>query len=468
MSNSRLPAIVILPADNLDALAVTLGSVAAVLPKADIHIARPGVPSLDAVADMVASAGLQVIDTPSECGFDAVLAALDARFDRRPYCWLFAGEELRPDHARLLDSVGQLAQPEQLAWLEHPSPMSAGRVRAAGVELRSSRRGQLGWFLPCASWRATFLTAVRAAFASYTQVYEDVCLLVHMSELDAAFQRAELSWKAAEEIGDLDSSLRLARASVMLASMLGISTTSISACAQWFRLEPEPFVALMYVRVAESAIPFSLIDGLLALVPTFGPVVYGAGLHVEPVENVVAVRTAVAQHRQSATLRLDAALRLIRAAHATPGEIGNALTLSFALGTPPTKVIDALPAGDQNPMLGDCINVNLDVAFVATCLSRMHDRFAGQFWLDQLVQRFVLTRNVDAALALDGVGLHAYRHWSMLANVSWMPDDVRSRSLVLAVVHGELDRDVAADRFVEIDADGYERFAELLLEEVPA
>jgi len=159
---------------------------------------------------------------------------------------------------------------------------------------------------------------------------------------------------------------------------------------------------------------------------------------------------------------------MIRAGAATPGEIGIAFTLAFILGLPARPIVDAIADGEQNPMLGDAVNVNLDVHFLVGALTALTERFAGQAWLDQLVQRFVLTRNVDAALALDRGGLSHYHHWTLLSSAAWVSDDVRAKALVRAVVHGELDVGTATHRAHALDDDARVTFDAQIREEVAA
>jgi len=289
MSRSSIPEIVILPDEDLESLALTLESLAEVLPKASIHVVRPGILGADPIADLVAGAGLRTIDASATDGFDRLLAQLDRRFGQQRYCWLFAGEVIAARHAALLSTNGQLAMVPPFNWLERSSPLAARRVRVDGQPLRSSRCAELDAFLPTASWRACFLHRVHAAIASYDEIYDDVCLLTHLGELDAAYQRAEQSWFPAE--GEVK--LRLARAATMLAQIIGVSTTSIPACAYWFSVEPEPFVAMTYIRVATSSVPFALLDRLFSMLPSFGPVVYRDGLVVESYEQVLTLRNAV-------------------------------------------------------------------------------------------------------------------------------------------------------------------------------
>jgi hypothetical protein len=433
--HGALPEIVILPDEDMETLALTLESLAEVMPKASIHVVRPCILGADPIAELVGRAGLQVIDASADDGFDRLLVRLDRRFGTQRWCWLFAGEVLSPHHANTLLHGGQLAMDPPFAWLQLPSPLAAPRVRAGGQPLRVSRCAELAPFLPTPSWRDCFLRGVRAAISSYEEIYEDVCLLTHLGELDAAYQRAEQSWGPAE--GDVK--MHLARAATMLAQMLGVSATSIPACAHWFSVEPEPFVAMTYIRAASGSVPFSLIDRLLSIIPTFGPVIYRDSLAFEPYENVLTLRHAIERERLSAKARRDSVVRMVRVGAATAGEIGHALSLSFLLDDAPAKLIAALPDGEQDAMLGDCVNVNLDAEYIAASIGAFASRFRGQAWLSQLVQRFVLSRNVEATLALDACGVVGFDHWTMLGTAVWMPSEVRAKALVRAVVHGEID-----------------------------
>lgn len=439
MSSHSTPEIVILPSEQLDDLAVTLESVARAIPDARIHVARPGVPALDAIADMVAGAGLQTIPVPSLEGFDAVLTALDRHFGTAAYCWVFAGEQLAPAHATALSTAGQLATPSQFPWLERPSPLSAPRVRAAGAPRVGTCDAVLPHWTPRGSWRICLLAGARAVFSSYDEMYEDVCLLVHLGELDAAFQRAELFWGAAMADGDAAVSLQLARAAVMLGLMQGVRASSVRACAHWFSLEPDPWVAMVYVRVAESSVPFAVIEGLLDLLPDFTHVSYRNGLVIEPVEAVLELRSTVAVARHRAKGHLDGVIRLLRAGLASPGEAAAALSLAFLLGVDPHTVVDAMPETMGSPIFASGVNVDLDVDHVAATLAALIAHTDGAAWVAQLAERFVLTRNMDAGHALDRAGVHCIPHWSRLASVAWLTHEMRAQARALAVAQDEMD-----------------------------
>lgn len=438
-AKASFPEIVIFPGEHLEQLATTLESVAGLLPTAGIHVVRPGLPAVDAVAHMVAGAGLRIVDVRGQDGFGAVLDALDGHFGSKPFCWLFAGEVIDRSQASVLSRGGQIAGESLLPWLESPSPLTAPRVRAHGQCVRSPSRSTLAAFRPGASWRAIILRDVRAEFTTWAQVYADVCTLAHMGELDAAYQRAELSWKSA----DGDDSLRLVRAAVMLAWIQGCTTSTIPACSHWFSLEPVPFVALMYVRIACGAVPFALIDRSVAMLPTYGSVEYRDGLLSERAEVVMATILAVERERQEASLRQQAITRLLQAGQATPNETAIALGLACLRGLAPETVIDSMADGEQDPTFGDCVNVNLEVNYVGRIIAALDARFRGQWWLNHLVERFVITRNLDAAITLDDAGVVGYDHWSMLGAVGWMPADLRGKALVRAVVHGEIDAEAA-------------------------
>jgi hypothetical protein len=413
------PQVVILPADDLQATVDTLESLAAALPDAPVHIARTGVPALDSVTDLLAGAGLSVVDVPAMAGLDGIVEALDRHFGTRPWCYLFGGEVFDGDEAAALAQGLQLRGEPLHRWLGDDSPLGRPRVRAAGRPRPAEQAILLSPFRPTGSWTYCLTRTTRSIFETYDQVYDDVCLLTNLGQYDAAFQRAALSWRLA----DGPARLHLVRALTVLSMFLSTEGSALEATAEWFALEPEPYVAIAYVRTGMGRISCELLERMLSMIPEGMGVTYAGGALNEPFEHIMVLRAHLARLRFSLTKERELLMRLAATGQAMAPDIGRLITITSLLSLPADEVVRALlPHYRPAPslMFGDSINHDLDIDFLARLFGSLHEHYGRAAWVDRVVRRVLMIRDCDAALAFDEAGVDHFDHWQMIATQDWL------------------------------------------------
>lgn len=394
------PAIVLLPSEDIGPMVTTFESVVGLLADADISVVRTGIAALDVTSDLMAGIGMSLVAASALDGFAAMTTALDRHFGVDPWCYLVAGETLSAEAAAALASGGQLVAADHLPWLESPGALQAPRVRAGGAVRRADAAVTLPSPRMPASWTACFAADIHSTFGSLDDLYDDLSLLAHLGHLDGALLRARDAWTQAGG----PTELRLVRAATELSWMMGVPGHGLRASARWFALEPEPYVAYAYVRGAMNAVPFDLIDRLLAQIPPNCAAEYRDGLLRASAEDVLAVRALTERSKTRARRARDG----FGAEARTPGTavdvIKGALKSAFVLGTPPSIAIDVLHVDDLE-IAANAVDVWLPPEFTAATLAALHARAGATTGWTRTIEMFVGSRGDVARTELDALDL---------------------------------------------------------------
>jgi hypothetical protein len=428
---------VILPGEDVDAVVRTLESVVAAAPKAPVHLARTGMPALDAVTDLLAGAGISIVDIPATDGLPAVQETLDATFGSDPWFHLFAGETIDRHDGAALGQGSQLRSEQRHRWLAQSTILSDPRVRRAGAPIEQRRTIVLPPLWVGGNWRYCLLADTRGTFAALCEVYEDVCLLAELGELDGAFQRAELAWRGATG----PERLQLTRASTMLATVMGITGGALQAAAEWFALEPVSYAAIAFIRLASGHVPFGLLERLAETVPEDGPITYDHDRLMESYESVLEIKSRLARLRVITTARHDLLLRTIESGLGTDADVGGAFETAGLLGVDPAVVVRKLVTrfdADPPVTIGDCISANLEAAFLADTVVALLEVFGPGPLVDRVVDRLLNLRDLDLAFALDDVGCDQLDHWRRVASLDWL--DAGRRAVALERVGSSVEQ----------------------------
>lgn len=400
--------VVLLVDDDVAELAATLECVTRELPQALVHLVRPGVPAVDALVDQLAGAGLSVIDVPIAGGLPGVLQTVGAALGERRWCYLFGGEQLPAGAGPALRSGAQLTADVAFAWLGSTPAWCGSRVHVHGDVASSNGHDAVQLPAPAigGTWSMVISRTVRTAFGSFDELIEDISTLAHLDEFDAAYQRAELSWRRA----DGEHEIVLVRAATLLADLLDLGPASLAAAARWLHLEPEPFVALAYARAAAGAVPFDLLDRLLSRVPR-GEVTYHDGTVGMSTEATTRLRHHIERHRSFATTAFESGLRAFGTPDGGPAEAGT-FGSALLLGKDPADVVRRLP---DDPDLGTrCLlrlRIDLDPRFVEPMLAAMIERFGPHPEIENFRERVAMIERIGVTDD-DPLGIEPGARWT--------------------------------------------------------
>lgn len=373
-----VPRVVLFPEDDLESLAVTLESVTGELPDATVSVVRPGLPAVDRLADQLDAAGLSVIEVPAFHGLAAVLDRVDEALAGERWIYLFAGERLPRGSGAALRRGAAVVTPQRFPWMGPPPRHQRGRTHIDRAGADPAKRVVLERSHVGANWSMVLGRSIRTSFSSGADVLEDVVLLSELGHLDAAYQRAALAWPSA--VGA--DQVALVRAATLLAHVLELHGSALPVAARWYALEPEPFVALALARIAVGALPFSLVESILARVPADGSVDYRSERLSISAEEHLRIRSAVARQRTVTTTTLEAGVRSFATVGAERAAAG-AFGCAFLLGRSPRDLVRRLPA-DADLALGFLSELRPDLEhdYLSSLLDALRDRFGDQERID--------------------------------------------------------------------------------------
>lgn len=380
--------VVVLADDDLARFAETLEHVARELPHAAIAVARPGLPAVDEMAERLAAAGIGSIDVPIADGLPGVLDALGSTFAGASWCYLFAGERLPDGAGEAIGAGAAIVGTPRFAWL--PTPQWCGPRRFHGATaVEAGDRSIVA--VPDSpidpTWSMIMTRAVHCRFASFEELLDDIGVLAQLGELDAAYQRAELSWRDASGVHQV----QLVRATTLLADLLDLGPAPLRAAARWFSLEPEPFTAFAYARAAAGTIPHTTIERVLAQVPT-APVDYHDGTVGVPLEAVVRLRHNVEHHYLFATTAFESGLRGLDDAEGSAASVAAgaaaAVSAGYFIGRDVDTVVRRLPADAEAALAFlPLVRPDIESGYAAALVRSLRARYGRHPRIDAFERR---------------------------------------------------------------------------------